>query len=201
MATRTRNQRGEGERLREALLDAAAEILASSHDADVLSVRAVTARAGVSPTAMYLHFEDKEALAAEVKRRCFAAFGAALDAAAAEHPDDPRAGVRARGVAYLRFAREHPGQYAILFHTYVPKKGAVPADPEEVGLGMDTFEAHVAGVARALPGDPRAFDLSTILWMALHGRAAVRSAMPKFPFPDEETYVSLLVEQVLGPPA
>jgi len=35
--------------------------------------------------------------------------------------------------------------------------------------------------------------------MALHGRAAVRSAMPRFPFPDEETYVSLLVERVLGP--
>src|SRR5947209_5384359 len=130
MATRVRNQRGEGDRLREALLDAASEILGSSHDADALSVRSVTARAGVSPTALYLHFEDKEALAEEVKRRCFAAFGAALNEAAAEHPDDARAQVVARGVAYLRFAREHPGQYAILFHTYVPRKGATRARPD-----------------------------------------------------------------------
>jgi len=110
----------------------------------------------------------RRSFAAEVKRRCFAAFGAALDAAEAEHPGDPRAAVCARGIAYLRFARDHPGQYAILFHTYVPKKGAAPADPEEVGLGMETFEAHVAAVARALPGNDRVFEPLDILWMALH---------------------------------
>jgi hypothetical protein len=34
--------------------------------------------------------------------------------------------------------------------------------------------------------------------MALHGRAAVTSAMPDFPFPDDDRYVELLVERVLG---
>jgi hypothetical protein len=34
--------------------------------------------------------------------------------------------------------------------------------------------------------------------MALHGRAAVASAMPGFPFPDEDRYIDLLVERVLG---
>jgi AcrR family transcriptional regulator len=197
MATRARNQRGEGERLREALLDAAREILASSHDAEGLSVRAVTARAGVSPTALYLHFEDKDALATEVKRRCFAAFGAALRTAAAEHPDDPRAQVVALGIAYLRFAREQPGQYAILFHTYVPKQGATPARREETAVGMETFEVVVETVTRALPVPDRAFDVATILWMALHGRAAVRSAMPGFPFANEEDYVAMVVDRVL----
>jgi AcrR family transcriptional regulator len=34
-------------------------------------VRAVTSRAGVTPTALYLHFADKKQLLDEVKDRCF----------------------------------------------------------------------------------------------------------------------------------
>ena len=63
---RTRNPRGQGERLRAALMDAARELLLELGDQDKLSVRAVTARAGVSPNALYLHFADKDALISAV---------------------------------------------------------------------------------------------------------------------------------------
>src|SRR5204863_94235 len=108
---------GEGERLRTALLDAAGELLAQARDVDELSVRAVTARAGVSPTALYLHFADKEALVVAVKKSCFEGLGAVLREADAKHEGDPGEQLRAMGRAYLRFAREQPGRYAILFHT------------------------------------------------------------------------------------
>jgi AcrR family transcriptional regulator len=48
--TRSRNPRGQGERLRAALMDAARDLLLELGDQDKLSVRAVTARAGVTPT-------------------------------------------------------------------------------------------------------------------------------------------------------
>src|ERR1700738_2512077 len=117
MGTRTRNQRGEGERLRESLLEAAAELLAESRDVEGLSVRAVTARAGVTPTALYLHFADKEDLARAVKKRSFSELAEMLRADGGEHDDDPEAQLVALAHAYLRFAREHPGHYAIMFHT------------------------------------------------------------------------------------
>ena len=47
-------------------MDAARELLLELGDQDKLSVRAVTARAGVSPNALYLHFADKEALLSAV---------------------------------------------------------------------------------------------------------------------------------------
>src|ERR1700679_4244080 len=65
-SARTRNPRGQGERLRGALMDAARELLLELGDQDKLSVRAVTARAGVSPNALYLHFADREALLSAV---------------------------------------------------------------------------------------------------------------------------------------
>src|SRR5918912_2806062 len=96
--TRVRNQRGEGERLRTALLDAAAELLAESQDVEQLSVRAVTARAGVSPTALYLHFQDKEELTRAVRERCAAALAEMLREADEEHGGDSFAQLVAMGL-------------------------------------------------------------------------------------------------------
>jgi AcrR family transcriptional regulator len=192
MATHVRNQRGEGERLRTSLLDAAAELLADASSADELSVRAVTGRAGVSPTALYLHFKDKDDLVREVKGRCFDSLGGAICTAMDEAGGDSDARMRAGCHAYLSFAREQPGQYAILFHT-----AATPPRPRKRGgrhgVGMDVFEMLVGAVAQIVPEDD-AFDSATTLWAALHGRALLGAAMPDFPFPGEDRFVALLVE-------
>ena len=45
---RTRNARGEGDRLRDALMDAAGELLVEGTSAEALSIRGITARAGVT---------------------------------------------------------------------------------------------------------------------------------------------------------
>ena len=55
---RARNARGEGDRLREQLLVAAVTLIEDEGDAGRVSVRAIAKAAGVSPTALYLHFPD-----------------------------------------------------------------------------------------------------------------------------------------------
>jgi AcrR family transcriptional regulator len=196
MSTRVRNQRGEGERLRTSLLDAAAEMLVETHDLDQLSVRAVTARAGVSPTALYLHFADKEALIHAVKQRCVIALGDVLREAELEHDGDPLAQARGMGLGYLRFAREQPGQYAILFQ--IPKAAPQPGAGFD-GVGAECFGLLVNAVTRCIgqrkDADP--FETSVLLWMALHGRATLLPAMPGFPLPDEERYVDVLCQRFL----
>ena len=203
MTTRVRNQRGEGERLRTALLDAAAELLAESQDVDELSVRAVTARAGVSPTALYLHFQDKEELTRAVRERCTAALGEMLRQADEQHEGDAFAQLEAMGLAYLRFAYEQPGQYAILFHTRVPKKGDHrKTQAPDLGVGDECFALLVNAVTRCVNRKDQGsvFELSCALWLSLHGRAMIRAAMPDFPLPDEREYVKLLAERVLERP-
>lgn len=193
---RDRNPRGEGERLRATLLEAATELLAESENPDQVSVRAVTARAGVSPTALYLHFENRDHLVRAVSEACFAELGAVSRAAEAEAGDDPRDQLVALGHAYLRFARERPGHYAVLFQRHLSR-----SDPEDerAKIGMDVFEILVELLRRNGVPEDDAFDDGILLWMALHGRAAVASAMPGFPFPDEDRYIELLVDRVLGP--
>lgn len=194
---RGRNPRGEGEKLRATLLEAATELLAESENPDDVSVRAVTARAGVSPTALYLHFQNREELVRAVSEECFAELGAALRAGQEGAGDDPRAQLIAHGHAYLRFARERPGHYAVLFVRHISKPE--PGDPERPMIGMEVFGILLEVIRRAGVPDEEAFDDGVLLWMALHGRATVAEAMPGFPFPDEDRYIQLLVDRVLGP--
>jgi AcrR family transcriptional regulator len=190
---RGRNPRGEGERLRTTLLEAATELIAESENPENVSVRAVTRRAGVSPTALYLHFENREELFRAVSEECFAELGEAMRAAGAAAGAAPRDQLIAIGHAYLRFARERPGHYAVLFQRHITPQ----PDDDEPKIGMDVFDNLVDVVRRCGVADDDAFDSAVLLWMALHGRAAVASAMPGFPFPDEDRYIDLLVERVL----
>jgi AcrR family transcriptional regulator len=190
--TRERNKRGEGERLREALLDATSELLAESPDVEQLSVRAVTARAGVTPTALYLHFADKDDLARAVKKRCFAELAEALRAAADPHDGDPLEQLRAMGHAYLRYASEHPGHYAMMFHTTKRTKRSRTQSAAVRAIGMETFTLLVEATERCLGGRGDAFETASMLWLSLHGRAAIQQAMPWFPLPDEERFIALL---------
>jgi AcrR family transcriptional regulator len=189
-----RNRRGEGDRLRATLLEATTALLAESEDPESVSVRAITRRARVSPTALYLHFENREELFRTVSEECFAELGAAMDAAGEGAGADPRDQLVAMGHAYLRFARERPGHYAVLFQRHITPK---PED-DETQLGIEVFESLVEIVSRCGVPEADAFDHGVILWMALHGRAAVASAMPDFPFPDEDRYVELLAKRVVG---
>jgi AcrR family transcriptional regulator len=191
---RERNPRGEGERLRAALLEAATELIAESEDPENVSVRAVTRRAGVSPTALYLHFENREELFRAVSEACFVELGAAMEAAGEGAGAAPRDQLVAMGHAYLRFARERPGHYAVLFQRHITP---MPEDEDEPKVGMEVFEGLVDVIRRCGVSGEQAFDHGILLWMALHGRAAVASAMPGFPFPAEDRYVELLVERVL----
>jgi AcrR family transcriptional regulator len=203
---RARNPRGQGERLRTALIDAAIELLAELDDVDALSVRAVTARAGVTPTALYLHFADKEELVIAVKERCFAELRRYVLDAEARPADGPRAQLHAMGLAYLAFANERRGYYRAIFHT---RLGGAPsptsADPGGDGApvvpgppgGAAAFGDLVRGVKRCLPETGDAFATATMLWAGLHGYAGLQT-MPRFPFPPPETYVKRLIEAHLG---
>jgi AcrR family transcriptional regulator len=157
-------------------------------------MRAITRRAGVSPTALYLHFADREQLFLAVSEECFAELHEVMCAAGPDAGGEPRDQLVAMGHAYLRFARERPGHYAVLFQRHI---GPKPKD-DETKLGIHVFESLVSVVQAAGVPEADAFDYGVLLWMALHGRAAVASAMPDFPFPDEDRYVELLTERVLG---
>jgi AcrR family transcriptional regulator len=193
--SRSPNPRGQGERLRTALLDAARDLLLELGDQSKLSVRAVTARAGVTPNALYLHFADKEALLRAVMTAGYKEFRTVLQAAIPE-TSDPIEQLRAYGCAYLEFAAQRPGLYRVLFMTTIREGVPVPArgGPTGEDEGVDAFNDFLEIVTRCLPNEPDPFTQSAYFWAGLHGFATLRQAIPTFPWPTEHDYVERMIE-------
>ena len=201
---RARNPRGQGDRLREALIEAAIELLADLQDVEALSVRAVTARVGVTPTALYLHFADKDELLEAVKARCFQELRRYTLAAEQQAAPDPRTQLEQHILAYIQFATDLPGYYRVLFHTRRGRQPKTASLPSNLGAlewshtGTLAFGDLVRGVERCLSPERDPFPVALMIWAAEHGYVSLRESLRQFPFPDPPTYVNQLLDAHLA---
>src|SRR5918999_1082947 len=197
-----RPPRGQGDRLRKRLLDAGIEIVSEQGDPSHATIRAVTKRAGVSPTAFYLHFPTRDAFLEALRQRGFAEFRTAVEEAAADGGDDPAARLHASALGYIRFARERPNVYAMIFSP--PRfTGDGHSDPDHPG--RQAFADLVTRVASLIDqaGDGRADvdRLAMALWTGLHGYVTLSYAAEKMDWPTDEEFAAELAEAWLGPAA
>ena len=72
---RQRARRGQGDRLRTEIVDAASRMLAESGEVGELSLRAVAREVGIAATSIYLHFRGLDELVLAAKIRYFEDFG------------------------------------------------------------------------------------------------------------------------------
>ncbi len=187
--TRARARRGEGAKLRDAILDATERLLVQAGDPDDVSIRAIADAVQVTPPSIYLHFADKDALIVAVCARAFAAFDATIEDATTA---DPVESLRRRARAYVHFGLENPAQYRILFMSPGVGDGAVGEDG--VQPGARAFNHLVEAVQRALDAgavraDLDAYLIATGLWTSVHGITSLLIARPGFRWPDTETLI------------
>lgn len=163
--------------LRRALLQGALELLAEGGPSH-LTMRAAAQRAGVSAAAPYRHFTDKKAMLAAVAEEGFLALErtclAAVDEAGAGGPLDPLEGFWHRGVAYVKFAIEHPAHYRVMFGPEISDKRAyedlhVAARAAYEGLRSSLRACTVAGYFAEDEIDARAMRA----WSLVHGLASL----------------------------
>jgi AcrR family transcriptional regulator len=188
-ARRKRASRGSGELLREEIIAATKDLLAESASSDAVSIRAVADAVGVTPPSIYLHFADKDSLIEAVVADVFNELDAAMVGAAAGL-DQPIDVLCAYGLAYVRFAIEHPEHYRL---ATMELRGT--AGPQEAPSAIDHVLAdsafnHLASVVVTCmtagifaPGDPVPVTLE--LWAAAHGIASLMIAKPFLPWGDK----------------
>jgi AcrR family transcriptional regulator len=193
---RRRAQRGSGEQLREEIIAAARDLLASTGRADDVSIRAVADAVGVTSPSIYLHFEDKNALLAAVVADVFAELDQAMLSAGAGVAD-PFERLHLYGLAYVRFALSHPEHYRIaaLDPCPTPAVDEVLASSAFLHLNETVLECMQAGIFA--PGDPMPVTLQ--LWAAAHGIASLMITKPFLPWGDvDETTNRVLCAAAFG---
>ena len=201
--TRERTPRGQGELLREGLIDAAMEILDEGHDVSELSIRGVTRRAGVSPTAFYLHFEDREELMLAVLERGFTEFGELIQQGA-DRGADPQQRLMSACAAYIAFSREWPGRYRLLFAPDLEGEES-PGESAEVPTAGDAAFGDLVELITDYLGGGRSPEQTQAValgfWMGLHGYATLCGALPtSVDDLTDDQYVASLTTAWLGPP-
>ncbi|MFZ2504161.1 MAG: TetR/AcrR family transcriptional regulator [Nocardioides sp.] len=164
--------------MRTAILEAAADLLREHRDVDKVSIDAVVRAVGCTPPTLYYYFPTKTDLLVQVCLREYDAFATDLQAASAGG-GDPVETLHRRGEAYLRWAREHPAHYRLLFMTELELPGeAPPVGPDGLpdfrgvpGLGDLVRDLEVAQAAGLPIVDPN-LDAFT-LWGIVHGFASL----------------------------
>jgi AcrR family transcriptional regulator len=184
---RRRASRGSGEQLRQEIIDATRDLLAESANSDAVSIRGVADAVGVTPPSIYLHFADKDALIEAVVSDVFAELDAAM-VAAGEAVEHPLAKLRAYGLAYVKFAVEHPEHYRVATMERCP--GDARAGHLDQILADAAFTHFMATVQACMDagifasGDPLPTTLQ--LWATAHGIASLMIAKPFLPWGDVE---------------
>jgi len=203
-ARRPRARRGEGDLLRNEILDAAGRLLAEKGDEDAVSIRMIADAVGVTPPSIYLHFPDKDTLIEAVCEQRFGEFDEALEKAAASAPD-PVAALRARGRAYVEFGLAHPEHYRVLFMTRHERAMDLTdlTSADGATAGARAFGHLVEAVVRAVEAgaivtaDPLATAI--VLWSGCHGLVSLLVSEPGFPWPPVDSLVeAVLTTQIEG---
>jgi AcrR family transcriptional regulator len=157
--------------LRRALCDAVIAHAEESRGTGQLTLREAARRAGVSHSAPYRHFPDKEAILAAVAAEGFAKLSTALRGARAGVKDKERRFIRT-GLAYLRFAREGRGYVAVMFGPEIAKSHT--ADLQQHANEAFTVLQEMAADVGSLDA-AEARRLGTVIWSFVHGLAALTS--------------------------
>lgn len=150
--------------LRAAVIAAGLKRLESG-DSTELGLRALARDVGVSATALYRHFPDKEALLDALADEGLRRLGA-LQAQAWLKAGGGRTGFLATGVAYVRFAHEEPAVFRLSFTRQMPERKQEGADGGEVAYSLLRV-----GVAQTMThlDDPEVAALHA--WSLVHGLA------------------------------
>lgn len=157
--------------LRRALVDAALQLI-EERGPRGFTLREAARLVGVTHTAPYRHFADRDALLAAVALEGIQGMQQAM-ADAVAGIEDPGTRLRALGVAYVTYAVAHPSHFRVMYSDAAEgaggEEGAV-AKQRKFGLLLETIRAcQEAGQMPAGPPEP----LALTAWASVHGLASL----------------------------
>jgi AcrR family transcriptional regulator len=155
--------------LRQALIDAALELI-EVRGPTGFTLSEAAKQAGVTPAAVYRHFEGREDLIAEAALQGYEIFADLMEHAYEKGQPSALAAFSATGRAYLAFAREYPGHYIAMFESGIsvnrtPELAAIAARANAV------LEKAATDLSQHIPADkrPPASMFSAHIWAMSHG--------------------------------
>ena len=185
MGVKERRQREKSE-TRDKILDAARELFLTEGYEGV-SMRKVAEKIEYSPTAIYLHFADKQELFRELCQQQFARLAEGFQTAAMSA--DPLERIKQIGQTYIDFGARYPNHYRFMFMAEQPVDCEEEADQVIKGNPeVDAYAFLKMSVQQVIDGGylrPELNDaelVSQTLWAAVHGVISLQIAKSTEPW-------------------
>lgn len=191
---RTRKARGQGAARREEILQAAKRLFIEQGVQHV-TMRGIATAVGVSATALYVYFPDKDAIMRAIAVEIFLALReqheAVIDPAAS-----PEQNLRASARVYIEFARAHPDEYCLVFLRTGRKDepdfcNELPEADQGFNLLLTTVQALID--EGRCPPKP-AMLLAETFWACLHGLAALLLTLPDAIESDHDALIGQVID-------
>jgi AcrR family transcriptional regulator len=187
---RGRKRKGEGVQRRAEILDAAKQLFVEEGYA-ATTIRRIAAKLGVSSTALYVYFPDKDAILVEICDATFAGLIVELEEVRRESAD-PLSALAKSLERYIRFGLDHSNEYELTFVTRRAKE-LQKLKTENENLGMQAFarfyECVDAVVRAGLTNDSDTRRLTQQLWAAIHGLVALLLLRSEFPWTERDSLI------------
>jgi AcrR family transcriptional regulator len=181
MGPKDRREREKAD-LRNKIIEAARQMFAD-YGYEKVSMRMIADKIEYSPTAIYLHFKDKDALFAELCRQDFSALAEVFNRIA--RIEDPMERLRSIGHAYVQFGLQYPNHYRLMFMTPHPVHHPEVEEGRKGNPEHDAYEFLRVCIRDCIASGrlrPELHDADLIAqtcWAALHGVVALQIAMAK----------------------
>jgi AcrR family transcriptional regulator len=175
--------------LRQALVDAALKLI-ELRGPTGFTLSEAAKQAGVTPAAVYRHFEGREDLIAEAALQGYEIFGDLMQFAYESGQPSALQAFEATGRAYLAFARRYPGHYIAMFESGV-QVNRTAALATVANRANAVLEQAATDLSQHIPEDkrPPASMFSAHIWALSHGVVelfARNSPGRASPFPPED---------------
>jgi AcrR family transcriptional regulator len=155
--------------LKNALIAAGMKII-SKEGLGGLSLRKVAKKAGVSPTAPYAHFKDKQALIAAISTLGYHHLYDQLTSTVSLHVGDPQSMLIEVGWSYVQFALSDPERFKVMFSGILEQEKDYPEFREMALKNFELLVTLVVGCQEAGLLTPGPADMIAVrLWSVVHG--------------------------------
>jgi len=190
-----RKAKGDGHLRRAEILHAAERIFVSDGYQGA-TIRKIADEVGVSSTALYMHFRDKDEILQEICEGAVAAL-LASNTEISSRPIDAVLRVRQMLDAYMRFGLENPNTYQLAFCAAARVNEPNPY-PTVSDLGARCYQMFKGAVAAiAAEGRLRAGTVDSaaqVLWMGCHGLVALRIGNSRTEWTPDEELMSVMLD-------
>jgi len=187
----SRKKKGEGQQRRTEILEAAKQLFVE-HGYNATTIRRIAGRVGISSTALYVYFPDKNAILAEICDATFESLIGELDEVL-RRSSDPLHALQESLEGYIRFGLNHPNEYELVFVSRRTEELECP-EAENEKLGMQAFqrfsECVEAAVNAGQTQDADTQRLAQQLWAAIHGLVVLLLLRPDFCWVDLDSLIS-----------